>query len=155
MTTLIFYKEVNMIINFYHTDNPQNTIGKTLTQLSNKDITLKANTDLINPSLLFKNENFNKEVNYMKMLDRYYFVELKFIRSNTLVILNCNLDVLETYKDLILDSQADIIEKSSVSNVKQNDITQETITKVFKSDTIVPDGSSIIMQTTGEPLDSK
>lgn len=155
MTTLIFYKEVNMIINFYHTDNPQNTIGKTLTQLTNKDITLKANTDLINPSLLFKNENFNKEVNYMKMLDRYYFVELKFIRSNTLVILNCDLDVLETYKDLILDSQADIIEKSSVSNVKQNDITQETITKVFKSDTIVPDGSSIIMQTTGEPLDSK
>ena len=155
MTTLIFYKEVNMIINFYHTDNPQNTIGKTLTQLTNKDITLKANTDLINPSLLFKNENFNKEVNYMKMLDRYYFVELKFIRSNTLVILNCNLDVLETYKDLILNSQADIIEKSSISNVKQNDITQETVTKVFKSDTIVPDGSSIIMQTTGEPLDSK
>lgn len=144
-----------MIINFYHTDNPQNTVGKTLTQLTNKDITLKADTDLINPSLLFKNDNFNKEVNYMKMLDRYYFVELKFIRSNTLVILNCNLDVLETYKDLILDSQADIIEKSSVSNVKQNDITQETITKVFKSDTIVPDGSSIIMQTTGEPLDSK
>lgn len=144
-----------MIINFYHTDNPQNTIGKTLTQLTNKDITLKANTDLINPSLLFKNDNFNKQVNYMKMLDRYYFVELKFIRSNTLVILNCNLDVLETYKDLILNSQADIIEKSSVSNVKQNDITQETVTKVFKSDTIVPDGSSIIMQTTGEPLDNK
>lgn len=144
-----------MVINFYHTDNPQNTIGKTLTQLASKDITLKANTDLINPSLLFKNDNFNKEVNYMKMLDRYYFVDLKFIRSNTLVILNCNLDVLETYKDLILNSQADIIEKSSVSNVKQNDVTQETITKVFKSDTVVPDGSSIIMQTTGEPLDSK
>lgn len=144
-----------MLINFYHTDNPQNTINKTLTQLTNKDITLKANTDLINPSLLFKNDNFNKEVNYMKMLDRYYFVNLKFIRSNTLVILNCDLDVLETYKDLILNSQADIIEKSSISNVKQNDITQETVTKVFKSDTVVPDGSSIIMQTTGEPLDSK
>lgn len=144
-----------MLINFYHTDNPQNTIGKTLTQLTNKDITLKANTDLINPNLLFKNDNFNKEVNYMKMLDRYYFVELKFIRSNTLVVLNCNLDVLETYKDLILNSQADIIEKSSISNVKQNDITQETITKIFKSDTVVPDGSSIIMQTTGEPLNSK
>lgn len=144
-----------MLVNFYHTDNPQNTIGKTLTQLTNKDITLKANTDLINPNLLFKNDNFNKEVNYMKMLDRYYFVELKFIRSNTLVVLNCNLDVLETYKDLILNSQADIIEKSSISNVKQNDITQETITKIFKSDTVVPDGSSIIMQTTGEPLNSK
>ena len=144
-----------MLVNFYHTNNPQNTLGKNLTQLANKDIHLKANTDLINPSLLFKNDNFNKQVNYMKMLDRYYFVDLKFIRSNTLVILNCTIDVLETYKDLILNSQADIIEKSSVSNVKQNDITQETVTKIFKSDTIVPNGSSIIMQTTGEPLDSK
>lgn len=144
-----------MLVNFYHTDNPQNTLGKNLTQLASKDIHLKANTDLINPSLLFKNDNFNKEVNYMKMLDRYYFVNLKFIRSDTLVILNCNIDVLETYKDLILNSQADIIEKSSVSNVKQNDITQETVTKIFKSDTIVPNGSSIIMQTTGEPLNSK
>ena len=143
-----------MLVNFYHTDNPQNTLGKNLTQLANKDIHLKANTDLINPSLLFKNDNFNKEVNYMKMLDRYYFVNLKFIRSNTLVVLNCNIDVLETYKDLILNSQADIIEKSSVSNVKQNDITQETVTKIFKSDTIVPNGSSIIMQTTGEPLNN-
>lgn len=143
-----------MLVNFYHTDNPQNTLGKNLTQLANKDIHLKANTDLINPSLLFKNDNFNKEVNYMKMLDRYYFVNLKFIRSDTLVILNCTIDVLETYKDLILNSQADIIEKSSVSNVKQNDITQETVTKIFKSDTIVPNGSSIIMQTTGEPLNN-
>lgn len=144
-----------MLVNFYHTDNPQNTLGKNLTQLTTKDIHLKANTDLINPSLLFKNDNFNKQVNYMKMLDHYYFVNLKFIRSNTLVVLNCYLDVLETYKDLILNSQADIIEKSSISNIKQNDITQETVTKIFKSDTIVPTGSSIIMQTTGEPLDSK
>lgn len=144
-----------MLVNFYHTDNPQNTLGKNLTRLATKDIRLKANTDLINPSLLFKNNNFNKQVNYMKMLDRYYFVNLKFIRSNTLVVLNCSLDVLETYQDLILNSQADIIEKSSISNVKQNDITQETVTKIFKSDTIVPNGSSIIMQTTGEPLDSK
>lgn len=144
-----------MLVNFYHTDNPQNTLGKNLTQLATKDIHLKANTDLINPSLLFKNDNFNKQVNYMKMLDRYYFVNLKFIRSNTLVVLNCSLDVLETYQDLILNSQADIIEKSSISNVKQNDITQETVTKIFKSDTIVPNGSSIIMQTTGDPLDSK
>ena len=143
-----------MLVNFYHTDNPQNTLGKNLTQLANKDIHLKANTDLINPSLLFKNDNFNKQVNYMKMLDRYYFVNLKFIRSDTLVILNCTIDVLETYKDLILNSQADIIEKSSVSNVKQNDITQETVTKIYKSDTIVPNGSSIIMQTTGEPLNN-
>lgn len=140
---------------FYHTDDSPNTINKTLVKLCEKNLHLKANTDTINPRLLFRNNNFEINVNYMKMLDRYYFVDLKFIRSNTLIILNCQLDVLETYKDSILNSQADIIEKSSVSNVKQNDISQETITKIFKSDTIIPNGSSIIMQTTGEPFDNK
>jgi hypothetical protein len=147
--------EASMELIFYHTDDNPNTINKTLNQLSKKELHLKASTDIINPRLLFKNDSVDPKVNYMKLLDRFYFVELEFIRSDTLVILNCQLDVLETYKDIILNSQADIIEKSAVSNVKQNDFTQETITKIYKSDTIIPNGTSIIMQTVGEPLENK
>ena len=144
-----------MKLEFFHTDDSSNTINKTLTKISEKDVTLKASTDILAPRMVFLAKDFSTTINYMKMLDKYYFVDLQFIRNDSLVIVNSSIDVLETYKDIILNSQADIIEKSSVSNVKQNDITQETITKVFKSDTVVPDGSSIIMQTTGEPLDSK
>ena len=140
---------------FYHTNDTQNTINKTLTKIDEKELHLKASTDINNPRLLLKNNNLDHSINYMKILDRFYLVDLKFIRNNSLVILNCQLDVLETYKDIILNSQADIIAKSSVSNIKQSDVTQETITKIFKSDTVIPNGSSIIIQTAGEPLENK
>lgn len=140
---------------FYHTDDSETTINKTLNKIEEKELHLKASTDINNPRLLLKNNNLDHSINYMKMLDRFYFVDLNFIRNNSLVILNCQLDVLETYKDIILNSQADIIEKSNVSNTKQSDVTQETITKIYKSDTVIPNGSSIIIQTSGEPLENK
>lgn len=140
---------------FYHTDDSSNTINKSLTAIDEKELHLKANTDINNPQLLLKNNSFDPSINYMKMLNRYYFVDLKFIRNNSLVILNGSLDALETYKDLILNSQADIIAKSTISNTKQSDVSQETITKIFKSDTVIPNGSSIIIQTAGEPLENK
>lgn len=144
-----------MKLEFYHTDDSSNTINKTLTKISENEITLKASTDILAPRMVFLAKDFTDNINYMKMLDKYYFVDLQFIRNNSLVIVNGSIDVLETYKDNILNSQADIIKKSKPSNVKQTDVSQETITKIFKSDVSIPDGSSIIMQTAGRPLDEK
>lgn len=144
-----------MKLEFYHTDDSSNTINKTLTKISENEITLKASTDILAPRMVFLAKDFTDNINYMKMLNKYYFVDLQFIRNNSLVIVNGSIDVLETYKDNILNSQADIIKKSKPSNVKQTDVSQETITKIFKSDVSIPDGSSIIMQTAGRPLDEK
>ena len=144
-----------MKLEFFHTDDSSNTINKTLTKISEKDITLKASTDILAPRMVFLAKDFTSTINYMKMLDKYYFVDLQFIRNNSLVIVNSSIDVLETYKDIILNSQADIIKKSKPSNVKQTDVSQETITKIFKSDVTIPNGSSIIMQTAGQPLEDK
>ena len=144
-----------MKLEFFHTDDSSNTINKTLTKISEKDVTLKASTDILAPRMVFLAKDFSTKINYMKMLDKYYFVDLQFIRNNSLVIVNSSIDVLETYKDNILNSQADIIKKSKPSNVKQTDVSQETITKIFKSDVTIPDGSSIIMQTAGQPLEDK
>lgn len=144
-----------MKLEFFHTDDSSNTINKTLTKISEKDVTLKASTDILAPRMAFLAKDFSTTINYMKMLDKYYFVDLQFIRNNSLVIVNSSIDVLETYKDIILNSQADIIKKSKPSNIKQTDVSQETITKIFKSDVTIPDGSSIIMQTAGQPLEDK
>lgn len=144
-----------MKLEFFHTDDSSNTINKTLTKIREKDVTLKASTDILAPRMVFLANDFPTTINYMKMLDKYYFVDLQFIRNNSLVIVNSSIDVLETYKDIILNSQADIIKKSKPSNVKQTDVSQETITKIFKSDVTIPDGSSIIMQTAGQPLENK
>lgn len=143
-----------MKLEFFHTDDSSNTINKTLTKISEKDVTLKASTDILAPRMVFLAKDFTSTINYMKMLDKYYFVDLQFIRNNSLVIVNSSIDVLETYKDIILNSQADIIKKSSAGNIKQENVLPSTISKTFNSDKTLTKSSSIIMVTSGQPINT-
>ena len=143
-----------MKLEFFHTDDSSNTINKTLTKISEKDVTLKASTDILAPRMVFLAKDFTSTINYMKMLDKYYFVDLQFIRNNSLVIVNSSIDVLETYKDNILNSQADIIKKSSAGNIKQENVLPTTISKTFNSDKTLTKSSSIIMITSGQPINT-
>ena len=143
-----------MKLEFFHTDDSTNTINKTLTKISKKDVTLKASTDILAPRMVFLAKDFTSTINYMKLLDKYYFVDLQFIRNNSLVIVNSSIDVLETYKDIILNSQADIIKKSSAGNIKQENVLPTTISKTFNSDKTLIKSSSIIMITSGQPINT-
>ena len=143
-----------MKLEFFHTDDSSNTINKTLTKISEKDVTLKASTDILTPRMVFLAKDFTSTINYMKMLDKYYFVDLQFIRNNSLVIVNSSIDVLETYKDIILNSQADIIKKSSAGNIKQENVLPTTISKTFNSDKTLIKSSSVIMVTSGQPINT-
>lgn len=143
-----------MKLEFFHTDDSSNTINKTLTKISEKDVTLKASTDILAPRMVFLAKDFTSTINYMKLLDKYYFVDLQFIRNNSLVIVNSSIDVLETYKDIILNSQADIIKKSSAGNIKQENVLPTTISKTFNSDKTLTKSSSIIMITSGQPINT-
>ena len=143
-----------MKLEFFHTDDSSNTINKTLTKISEKDVTLKASTDILAPRMVFLAKDFTSTINYMKMLDKYYFVDLQFIRNNSLVIVNSSIDVLETYKDNILNSQADIIKKSSAGNIKQENVLPTTISKTFNSNKTLTKSSSIIMITSGQPINT-
>ena len=104
--------------------------------------------------MVFLAKDFTSTINYMKMLDKYYFVDLQFIRNDSLVIVNSSIDVLETYKDIILNSQADIIKKSSAGNIKQENVLPTTISKTFNSDKTLTKSSSIIMITSGQPINT-
>lgn len=143
-----------MKLEFFHTDDSSNAINKTLTKISEKDVTLKASTDILAPRMVFLAKDFTSTINYMRMLDKYYFVDLQFIRNNSLVIVNSSIDVLETYKDIILNSQADIIKKSSAGNIKQENVLPTTISKTFISDKTLIKSSSVIMVTSGQPINT-
>lgn len=143
-----------MKLEFYHTDDSSNTINKTLNKISENEITLKASTDILAPRMVFLAKDFTDNINYMKMLNKYYFVDLQFIRNNSLVIVNGSIDVLETYKDIILNSQADIIKKSSAGNIKQTNVLPTTISKTFNSDKNLIKSSSIIVVTSGQPINT-
>lgn len=141
-----------MKLELYSTHDSFNTINKDLTLIKEIEIRLKANIDLYNPSLIMTKQNFYNNVNYAKLLDRYYFVEIQNHPNNNFILLNLHEDVLQTYAKDILNTSQDIVKKSAAGNVKQQNVLPETVSRFFDSDVKIDKGSSIIMVTSGQPL---
>ena len=133
----------------YHTNDSQNTINKELTLITTKNINLKQSTNLYQTFLILKNDNITdySKINYAKMLNKYYFVSYETIQNNSLIRLNLKEDVLETYKDNILNSSADITEKSTPSYSGSVRTSKEVETFKLKSTVVLPKTQSIIMVT--------
>ena len=140
-------------LQLYKSNSSFNTINKDLTLLDTLDIHLKQNANLLNTQIIIHNNDKLKELNYAKMLDRSYFVQVQTLNNNKFLLLNLDEDVLETYKQQILASSQDVIEKSTAGNVKQTNVSPETVSKTFNSDLkIENDNESIIMVTSGQPI---
>ena len=138
-----------MELQLFQNKSSENTINKDLTLITTKNINLKQSTNLYQTFLVFKNDNITdySKINYAKMLNKYYFVSHETIQNNSLIRLNLKEDVLETYKDNILNSSADITEKSTPSYSGSIRTSKEVETFKLKSDTILPKTQSIIMVT--------
>lgn len=138
-----------MELKLFQNKSSENTINKNLTLITTKNINLKQSTNLYQTFLVFKNDNITdySKINYARMLNKYYFVSYETIQNNSLIRLNLKEDVLETYKDNILNSSADITEKSTPSYSGSIRTSKEVETFKLKSDTILPKTQSIIMVT--------
>ena len=138
-----------MELKLFQNKSSENTINKNLTLITTKNINLKQSTNLYQTFLVFKNDNITdySKINYAKMLNKYYFVSYETIQNNSLIRLNLKEDVLETYKDNILNSSADITEKSTPSYSGSIRTSKEVETLKLKSDTTLPKTQSIIMVT--------
>lgn len=142
-----------MQLELYKSSSSFNTINKELTLLNTLNIHLKQSTNLLHTQIIIHNSEQLKELNYAKMLDRYYFVQVQTLNNNKFLLLTLDEDVLETYKQDILASSQDIIEKSTAGNIKQTNVSPETVSKTFNSDTKIENGDgSIIMVTSGQPM---
>ena len=138
-----------MELQLFQNKSSENTINKDLTLIATKNINLKQSTNLYQTFLVFKNDGVTdySKVNYAKMLSKYYFVSHETLQNNSLIRLHLKEDVLETYKDDILNSSADIIEKSTPNNVRNIETSKEVETFKLKSNTTLPKTQSIIMVT--------
>ena len=141
-----------MELELYKNDSSYNTINKALTLLTTLNIHLKQHTNLLHTQIIIHNNEQLKELNYAKMLDRYYFVQVQTINNDKFLLLTLDEDVLETYKQDILASSQDVIEKSTAGNIKQENVLPETVSKTFNSDIKLENGNSIIMVTSGQPI---
>ena len=138
-----------MELQLFQNKSSENTINKNLTLITTKNINLKQSTNLYQTFLVFKNDNTTdySKINYAKMLSKYYFVSHETLQNNSLIRLQLKEDVLETYKDDILNSSADIIEKSTPNNLRNIKTSKEVETFKLKSTVVLPKAQSVIMIT--------
>lgn len=142
-----------MKLELYKCGSSFNTINKELTLLTTLTIHLKQGANLLHTQIIIHNSEQLKELNYAKMLDRSYFVQVQTLNNNKFLLLTLDEDVLETYKKDILNSSQDIIRKSAAGNVKQTNISTDAETETFKSNKgLDGKGYEIILQTVGEPI---
>lgn len=138
-----------MELKLFQNKSSENTINKDLTLITTKNINLKQSTNLYQTFLVFKNDGVTdySKINYAKMLNKFYFVSYETLQNNSLIRLELKEDVLETYKDDILNSSADVIEKSNPNNTRNIKTSKEVETFKLKSSVVLPKTQSIIMVT--------
>lgn len=138
-----------MELQLFQNKSSENTINKDLTLITTKNINLKQSTNLYQTFLFLKNDKATdySKVNYAKMLNKFYFVSYETIANNNFIRLNLKEDVLETNKDFILNSYADIIGKSTPNNVRNIQTSKEVETFKLKSNIVLPKTQSVIMVT--------
>ena len=90
---------------FYKTLDNKNVINKTLTSPLNVELKLRDNQDVIAPVLKMSANVTPYNYCYIPFFNRFYFVE-KIEKQGKLFIVGLYCDVLESYKDDILASNA-------------------------------------------------
>lgn len=144
-----------MLLTLYKTEDGHNVINKVLTDPTDFNITLKGDTDIINPSLLmvrltgldYKDYNYA----YIAELGRYYFINGIDAVNASLFRLDLQCDVLETYKEDILKSNAKYFRKLKTGdylNVSLEVSAKETI-DVYHSSGGFTGETSMVMSTIG------
>lgn len=98
-----------MLLKTYKTNDTNNTINKNLTNLDEYDITMKNPENVINPVIVLNHrDEFTKNYAYIPAFSRYYFIRDITRVNRDLIQLRLEVDVLETYKEDILNSEGNI-----------------------------------------------
>lgn len=138
-------------IDLYKTNDSQNTINKTLTKTGSKNINLLFSYDFIEFKAYLKGDSVLLSSNYAIIDNKHYFLNLENI-GGTIYLITFTLDLLETYKDIILASDFDIVEKSTFGTSSEIPTSSEIEQRTYKSDKELELSNTIILTTTGEEL---
>lgn len=142
-----------MELKTYITNDTNNTINKNLTDLKEYDITLKNPENVINPTIMLNDRTeFNKNYAYIPAFSRYYFIRDITRVNRDLVQLRLEVDVLESYKEDILNSEGNISRNKEYNKYYdggdyQNEVRKDH--KMYKSDTTMTMEESVVLVTIG------
>lgn len=97
-----------MTISFYRNSSDNNKIGKVLTLIKSVDATLRDECSIMSPDILIAaniSEFTNCNYMYIPAWGRYYYIDGIVSVRNGLTEVTGNIDVLETYKESILNCE--------------------------------------------------
>lgn len=140
-----------MEITYYHTKDAANTINKTLETVGSEKIYVPFSDPPLNFELYLANKEIYKIVNYCKVNNKYYFVNFEQMNSK-IISASFSMDLLESYKSQILESEFDISEKSSIDYNVDVPTSSQIEKKIIKSNVTITKDKSIIVTTIGKEL---
>ena len=118
-----------MNVSFYNNLSNYNVVNKRLEEINTLSFTFKENSNIINPSLILKNY-VGGNYCYIEELKRYYYVKDIDLLGNELFKINCEIDVLMSYKEDIINS--DFYSKGGVLIITNNEIDFNSIYDISK-----------------------
>lgn len=144
-----------MEIVLYSTTDGENIINKDLDEKYRFNIKMKKDMDIINPTIILNdkgNMNFNScNYCYIEEFTRYYFIRTVENLANRIWALVMECDVLESFKNDILNSDAEINRRIKEGDYFSTNMKVETIREidVYKSDITLVNEKNIILSTIG------
>ena len=118
-----------MNVTFYNNLSNHNVVNKRLEEINTLSFTFKENSNIINPSLILINY-VGGNYCYIDELERYYYVKDIDLLGKGLFKINCEIDVLMSYKDDIINS--DFYSKDGVLVITSNEIDFNSIYDITK-----------------------
>lgn len=144
-----------MELRLYRTLDNENVINKNLSLIHTMEIKLKDKVSIINPTLILSLVNgvdyFQCNYCYLSEFNRYYFIRDIELMSNKNYRIQLEVDVLESFKDDILNSKGVVTRQENFNPYYDYNSKYEVRKEVdlFFSDTALSDGKTILLTTIG------
>ena len=144
-----------MELKLFHTLDNDNVINKTLTLIHTMRIKLKDTVSIVNPSLILSEvagvNYFRCNYCYLSEFNRYYFIRDVEVMNTKNYKLQLEVDVLESFKNDILSSHAEIkrpLQKGDFVYIN-NIIDVRKEIDIYESATALINEKNVVLSTIG------
>lgn len=135
-----------MIIKLYNNKSSNNTINKTIEHIKDIECKLKSKEDLYSIELVLSSPLTDGiDYIYIPTLSRFYFVK-SISNKGKMWFVSCECDLLDTYKDTILNSKGYITTQENSYNKYNGDI--DFIEETRKDSTIYYSDTTVNLKNT-------
>lgn len=132
-------------------EDSTNTINKEINIVKSVELKLRGSLDIVTPELILVGSEFESDYNYLIINGRNYFINEIVSLGNNRYKYFLEMDVLETYKDNILNSDSRFRRNLKTGDYVSNGFDESTIKKIslHESDKSLVSGSTMILTTIG------